>query len=400
VSGTPNYLDLVRKVVEDLDAEVTNIRDTYVYQLRNAQASEVADVVGTFVAEDQRKFIETLGSDQLPSAARLLEREVTIVGDAKSNSILVNASPEYMKQVKAIIEDLDIDPPQVMIDVLLAEITLTDIGEWGLTVNGDVGKLPLNMSFGYDANTVTNPTTLANFSIGAKDLELVMAAMQSQGRIQILSNPSITVANNEDARIQVGQQIRVPDSLATFDTGAQTSSVTAEEIGTILEVRPSINPDGFVRLQIKPELSRLEDKELKISSTFSSPIITKRTATTTVTVKDGETIVIGGLIEEYLVKQDQKIPFLGDIPLLGALFRSSKESVERTEVLIVLTPHVIVSPSDRKFRDRSKKAIDQMALPKPVRKEIEDGNLRGSSGIFNEDYEVIPKVLPKKEDSE
>ena len=216
VSGTPNYLDLVRKVVEDLDAEETNIRDTYVYQLRNAQASEVAEVVGSFVAEDQRKFIETLGSDQLPSAARLLEREVTIVGDAKSNSILVNASPEYMKQVKAIIEDLDIDPPQVMIDVLLAEITLNDDGEWGITVNGDVGKLPMEMSFGYESNSFQDPkgllpSTLASFSVGANDLNLVLAAMKSQGRVQVLSNPSITVANNEDARIQVGQEIRVPE---------------------------------------------------------------------------------------------------------------------------------------------------------------------------------------------
>ena len=403
VSGTPNYLDLVRTVINDLDKEETNIRDTYVYQLRNAQASEVAEVVSTFVAEDQRKFIETLGNDQLPSAARLLEREVTIVGDPKSNSILVNASPEYMQQVKSIIGDLDIDPPQVMIDVLLAEIVLDDNGEWGLTVNGEVGKLPLEMSFGYESNSFQDPagllpSTLASFSVGATDLNLLLAAMQSQGRVQILSNPSITVANNEDARIQVGQEIRVPDSLATFDTGAQTSSVTAQEIGTILEVRPSINPDGFVRLQIKPELSRLEKEDLKISSTFSSPIITKRTATTTVTVKDGETIVIGGLIQQKLEKTDSKIPLLGDIPLLGALFRASSESVSRTEVLIVLTPHVIVSPGDGTLRARSEEAINALPLKESTRLEIGDGALQGSDDLFNADFEA--ERTPKKEDKE
>ena len=230
-------------------------------------------------------------------------------------------------------------------------------------------------------------STLGSFKLDSKGLQLVFAAMKSQGRFQLLSNPSITVANNEDARIQVGQTIRVPDSLATFDTGAQTSSVTSQEIGTILEVRPSINPDGFVRLQIRPELSRLEKEELKISSTFSSPIIAKRTATTTVTVKDGETIVIGGLIQEFLEKTSKKVPFFGDIPILGLLFRSEVEFTERREVLIVITPHVIQSPSDSTQRLRSLEAINQMPLPKAVRDEVMDGSLRGSDGMFNENFE-------------
>ena len=385
VSGTPKYLDLVREVILDLDKVETNIRDSYVYQLRNAQATEIAEVVSRFVAEDQRKFIQTLGEDQLPSAARLLEREVTIVGDAKSNSILVNASPTYMTQVKAMIGELDIDPPQVLIEVLLAEITLSNEDDWGLTLNGDVGRLPLKTEFDFSSTDVIggNPV-IGSFSIGQKDLNLVLAAMQSQGRVQILSNPSITVANNEDARIQVGQQIRVPDSIATFDTGAQTSSVTALDIGMILEVRPSINPDGFVRLQIRPELSRLENSELKISEGFSSPIITKRTATTTVTVKNGETIVIGGLIQEIMEKTDKKVPFLGDIPILGELFKSHSETTERREVLIVLTPHVITSPSDGNLNKKSRKAIKELPLPKAIREEIEDGSLRGSKRMLDE----------------
>ena len=195
-----------------------------------------------------------------------------------------------------------------MIEVMLAEITLSNEDDYGLTVGGDVGRLPMTMDTEFSINNIFTggTSTLGNFKLDATGLQLVFAAMKSQGRFQLLSNPSITVANNEDARIQVGQTIRVPDSLATFDTGAQTSSVTSEEIGTILEVRPSINPDGFVRLQIKPELSRLEKEELKISSTFSSPIIAKRTATTTVTVKDGETILIGGLIQEFLEKTNKK----------------------------------------------------------------------------------------------
>ena len=288
VSGTPTYLELVSKVVKDLDQQETNIRDTYVYKLRNAQASEVARVVSEFVAEDQRKFVETLDNDQLPSAARLLEREVTIVGDEKSNTVLVNASPQYMQEVQTIIEELDVDPPQVLIEVMLAEITLDDNSEWGLTNNGDVGILPINNSIEFSSNDIFSDSITGSFSVGIKDLRLVLTSMQAQGRLQILSNPSITVANNEDARIQVGKTIRVPDSLSVLDTGTQTSTITAEQIGTILEVRPSINPDGFVRLQIKPSISRL-DGEIKVSEFVKSPVITRREATTTVTVKNGET---------------------------------------------------------------------------------------------------------------
>ncbi len=132
VSGTQGYLELVQKVVDELDAAEANERETFVYRLKNATAEEVAAIVGQFVDEDQRKVVSTLGSDQLPSAARLLEREVTIVGDVKSNSVVVTASPRYVDRVRAIIEELDVDPPQVLIQVLLAEVSLGDDERLGL----------------------------------------------------------------------------------------------------------------------------------------------------------------------------------------------------------------------------------------------------------------------------
>ena len=116
--------------------------------------------------------------------------------------------------------------------------------------------------------------------------------------------------------------------------GARTS-------GSSWRCEPSINPDGFVRMDIRPTISRLSEQTTDISETFRSPIIIKRTADTTVTVKDGETVVIGGLIEENSERRDMKIPLLGDIPLIGGLFRSESEVRRRTELLIVLTPRVV-----------------------------------------------------------
>src|SRR5690606_31631752 len=110
VSASPMYLDLVSQVVQELDAEEANERETKIFRLKNAVAEDVARVVSNFVTEDQRKLIETLGSEQLPSAARLLEREVTIVGDSQTNTVLITASPRYMEAVERMVRELDVDP--------------------------------------------------------------------------------------------------------------------------------------------------------------------------------------------------------------------------------------------------------------------------------------------------
>lgn len=399
VSGTPKYLELVSDVVTELDAQAANERETLVYNLRNAQASEVARVVSEFVSEDQRKLVQTLNSDQLPSAARLLEREVTIVGDAKSNSVLVNASPRYMEQVESIIKELDVDPPQVLIQVMLAEITLDNNSDFGLTLNDKVGTVPLNTNVQLANNDFFTQPFTGTFSVGFNDLSLVFSAMSAQGRVQILSNPSITVANNEDGRIQVGQQVRLPDSVLTSEFGSQSSSVIAEDLGVILEVRPTINPDGFVRMQVRPTLSRLSDKTTEISETFRSPIIDKRQAETTVTVKDGETVVLGGLIEEYAERRNMKVPLLGDIPLIGGLFRSETETSRRTELLIVLTPHVVSSNDSPELPNRTRDLINALPLTPEVIEQIRRGQLEGDPKGAAAAFEPIEIAPDSSEDN-
>ena len=230
-----------------------------------------------------------------------------------------------------------------------------------------------------------------SFSVGFNDLNLVLSAMYAQGRLQLLSNPSITVANNEEGRIQVGQEIRLPDSIATFDTGTQSTTVQAQDVGIILEVKPSINPDGFVRMDIRPTISRLSEKTTDISETFRSPIIIKRTADTTVTVKDGETVVIGGLIEENSERRDMKIPLLGDIPLIGGLFRSESEVRRRTELLIVLTPRVVSNTDmgEGSLRDFTDTLVEELPLPEKIRRQIRGGRLEGGDSELGASFEPI-----------
>ncbi|MFO0827956.1 MAG: secretin N-terminal domain-containing protein [Phycisphaerales bacterium] len=409
VSATPNYLELVEKVVKELDAQEANSRDTLVYRLKNAAAMEVARVLTDFVQKDQQKVLATLAADQRPSAQKLLEQEVTIVGDEKSNSVLVNASPRYMEKVKSVLGELDVDPPQVLIQVVLAEITL-DAGEdlgfqftrfvvGDTTVAGGFGLNRTGFATGQPkppgliglAPALFGAATVPNIAIASEDFDLLINALKAQNRVELLSNPSVMVANNTQGRIQVGDTVRLPTAVS-FNSAGQQSSVAPEEVGVILNVTPSINPEGFVRMKIEPEISRISKDTTQISENFQSPIINRRRANTTVTVKDGQTVVIGGLIQDRFERTDRKIPLLGDIPLIGLLFQNKSEAATKTELLIVLTPHVVTTPEQ--IKDLSDKAIDKATLPEDIIEQMRKGELEGVRGTIDKDGRLIDPIAP------
>jgi type II secretory pathway component GspD/PulD (secretin) len=171
----------------------------------------------------------------------------------------------------------------------------------------------------------------------------------------------------------------------SFSSAGQQSSVTPEDIGIILTVKPSINPEGFVRMQIEPEISRLSLQTTQISENFNSPVVTRRRATTTVTVKDGQTVVIGGLISDRFERVDRKVPLLGDIPLVGSLFRQYRENSSKTELLIVLTPHVVRSPTENAggttATGLTEQGVDSLSLPASLLEQIRRGQLEGKGQI-------------------
>ena len=410
VSGSPAYLDLVEDVVNQLDELEANERETVVYQLRNATAENVASILGDFVAEEQRKLVQTLGGDQIGSAARLLEREITIRGDQKSNSVLVSTSPRYMERIEEVIRQLDVDPPQVLIQLMLAEVTLEGGFDWGISADasGDIGTVRLGGM--YDLVAGTMAMGAPTLSIASSDFNIMLRALEKQNRLNILSNPSIMTANNEQATINVGETIYLPTASQTFDTGLVSVPLEAKETGVILDVTPSINPDGFVRLDVTPTLSRVTDQRDEPAVGVTTPRIQQRTADTTVTVYDGQTIILGGLILEEYEYNEQSIPLLGDLPLIGFLFRGETENLRRTELVIVLTPHVIRSPADRDRIDQlTDQQVDLISLPDSLRDQIRDGRFDGE-GIFDKDgnelklkdlieAEEYEGVLPK-DDSE
>lgn len=378
VSGTPRYIERVRQLVTDLDSIEATERTSYVFHLRNAKAKDVETTLRDYFRTESELQRATLGPGQIGALARRLEQEVTVVGDEKSNKVVFSTSPRYLEKVTELIQELDAPPPQVMIQVLLAEVTIDESGQWGMDVR--VGP------FGGDDYRVTSlgggagvATTLGvpNLSVSSADFGLLIRALQAQGKLQVLSNPQVMANNNETASIQVGEDVAIVTGTERTPQGSLRSDVTRRDVGIILEVTPTISSDGFVRMEIEPSISSVTARTTQISEDFQAPIISKRQVQTVVTVKDGQSVLIGGLIQTSEEKRRSKVPLLGDIPVLGLPFRTEQTTKAKTELLVILTPHIVPGGTEQSQRTRllTDIAIDRLSQPRDVRRALEEQQL-------------------------
>jgi type II secretion system protein D len=374
VSGTKEYLDEVRKVVVRLDAKEVNEREQLTVRLKNAKATDVAKTLQDYFREESDRVRTLLGPDRVGSLATQLEREVTVTGDEKSGSLIVSVSPRYREVVSRIITELDATPPQVLIQVLLAEVTLDQSSQFGIEARvGPLGGDLVRGQFLGAGNTVSSALGVPNFSVSSVDFELLVRALEAQGRLEVLSRPQITVRNNEPGKFQVGENIGIPGAFDQFTGGNTRTDVKREDVGILLSVTPQVNDDGFIRLDIEPEISALTTRTTQINEQVNAPVITKRNVKTIVTVKDGETVVLGGLIQDMEEVRRTKVPGLGDIPLVGELFKSSKYSKTKTELLVLVTPRVIRSGqagAAELLRDLTDEEINRLSDPSRVRSAV------------------------------
>ena len=389
VSGTPQYLELVAGVVEQLDEQTGTERERFTVELKNARAEEVAGALQTFIDQEQDRIERALGPDSEGSALRRLEREISVVGVPGSNRLIVSVSPRYRETVATLIDELDRPPAQVLIQVLLAEVTLDSEDSWGIDFQlNPVGSLAYGGSLRAGGTGVLTAVGVPNISVSSLDFELLVRALEVQGRLEVLSRPQILVNNNEPAEIQVGEEIQLVTDVERLDNGNIRSDVTPRRLGVVLEVQPSISSDGFVRLDIAPEISALTARTTQVSEDFSAPVISQRRADTTVTVQDGQTIVIGGLIQTNSETRISKVPFIGDIPVLGMPFRSERTTNTKTELLIILTPRVILT--DQHFyaetmQDITKDEVDRLSLPRNIRESLRSNTVLDSGDLFELD---------------
>ncbi len=285
-------------------------------------------------------------SPGMASAINALTGKVFVVADQDTNALLVTTASKYERQVRAIIDDLDRPVPQVLIKVLVAEVTHDNSTDLGV----DFSVLNTRPSGnGQIAGTNFGNAALKGglvVSVIETNVTATLHALAEENKLDVLSRPYLLASDNQLANILIGQSVPFITNTRITESGQQINDIQYRDIGLSLNVTPHINPDGVVILDVTPEISQLTSQTIPISSTTAAPVIAKRSAESRIGVKDGQTIVIGGLMEDRKISNVQKVPLLGDIPVLSWFFNRTQVKKTKTELLIFLTPHVAQRPEE------------------------------------------------------
>ncbi len=285
---------------------------------------------------------------------RDLTGQVTVIADQNTNSLVVVTTPENADLIRNILSQLDKIPEQVMIETIIVEATLdasSKLGvEWTFNqkkVGGDPAKSStVGSAFGL-ANA--NPALQGlRYTLTGGDLSSFMNALKTDQKFQVLSTPRIFTSNNAQAEINISQSIPYVLSSREDTNGNLTYNYAFQDVGIVLTVTPRITSNGYVTMDVTQTANDLQG-----FTSFNAPIVNQRQADTTVSVKDGETIILGGIIRKTVQATTNKIPLLGDIPLLGELFKSREKNDVKTELLVFLTPRVVKDDAQaRELKDK------------------------------------------------
>ncbi len=411
-AGSAGDLAIIEALLLRLDERDVEQRKNAVYPLKNAPALDVADAINQFL-RSERQVQEAAPGESSPF--QQIEKEVVVVPEPVGNLLIISASPRYFDEIFKMVEDIDAQPPQVLIQVLIAQVALTENTEfgveWGLqdgllfdrSLLGDLLTTTNSTTFGNPPTTVQQQTivsatqdpgfdfnsalignsgsaaslataaqtgkqALANFamgrtdtqlgfgglvlSAGSKSINVLLRALQQDQRLEVLSRPQVMTVDNQPAFIQVGQKVPLITNVIVNQIG-QTNTVQMDNVGLILGVTPRISPDGMVVMEVDAENSDVapEAEGIPVSISASgavvrAPRINITTAQTTVSTASGETIVLGGLITKRRLTVNRSVPYLASVPILGWMFRYDQYQAQRTELLIILTPHVVRNAAD------------------------------------------------------
>lgn len=294
--------------------------------------------------------------------------EVQITADPATNSLVVSASPQDFATLKEVIAQLDLRRRQVYVEAVILEVSVDRARELGIELQGSFSIEGEGVALGRatfkDLNrALTDPTSLSGLLLAAasnKTIELpdgtrvpaqvaLLRAAQNSRDINVLSAPTLLTTDNEEAEILVGQNVPFVASRATDSTDLKNlfATVQREDVGIRLRLTPQISEGDTVRLDIYQEVSAIVPTPPSVGDpTLVGPTTSVRSASTTVVVKSGQTVVIGGLISDNITRQRSTVPYLGDVPVLGALFRADVDSANKINLLIFLTPHIVRSDTE------------------------------------------------------
>lgn len=365
----------ITRWVQILDADgQEQVEQLFYYKVKNLIANELAETLSNVFEENEDAVPiangnrDNFGSDSSDSQSSTAEDNqgagsgrdtsnsnsiaapvsanltVRIVADEASNSLLIRSTARDYRQLLTTINQLDSVPLQVMINAVIAQITLSDATKFGV----DWSRIAANSALN-PISTETSTTFLPgadlggllfnkSFIDGAAQVDATLAAIAVNNDVQLLARPSLTVTNNQEGEIQIGSQVPIEQGESIGSGGIATTNIQYRDTGIVLSVTPQINNGGVVNLVINQSLSSVDGGATGVKN---NPVFNNQEITTTVVVRDGENVVLGGLIQTDTEYLNSGVPGLNRVPLLGKLFSYQQQSIERKELFIVLRPEII-----------------------------------------------------------
>jgi len=373
----------LKKVISDLDVPAPVGKGKInVYYLRNADAEEMAKVLMEIASKakptkEPKKGVEFAG-------------EVIITPDKSTNSLVITASPQDYEVLKAVIEMLDIRRLQVFVEGLIMDVSMDKVRElgvewqlsnveWDKSFRDATYKPFAGTSFGDINKARTSPFDLTGLILGAADgtitfggetflnIAALIRALQTDSDFNIMATPHLLTMDNQEAELIVAQNVPFKVRSTATASGFPVEEIERKDVGLTLRITPQISEGDFVRLEIYQEISNVSETQIEGATDL---ITNKRSTKTTVVVKDHQPIVLSGLIQDNVDDSVQKVPWLGDIPLMGNLFKVSKHTARKNNLLIVLTPHIIRTAQDLEgFYQEKKAQIKEFQKESRIRKD-------------------------------
>lgn len=373
VANNQNILSHVEKWVEKLDLGTGDGERLYVYYVQNAKAVDLAGVLGDLFGNNRQASrqgrsevapgrtpvkVDASGASEVratdASSIQLSgSNEIRFIADEATNALMIVATPADYRQIETAIKKIDIERLQVLIEATIAEVTLGDEYKFGLQWAFESGSLGLNggSSAGIYSSGESNilGSTFPGFSFTLSDAtgaRAILDAIATETQVDIISSPTLLVLDNQTASLQIGDEVPIT-TLKRQDISDPDApilnSVEFRDTGVILDVTPNVSSSGNVILEIAQEVSNVSES---VDSGILTPTISQRKVNTVVSVRSGETIVLGGLISNLKSRTKRGVPVLSDIPILGALFGGREIKSTRKELILLLTPKVLYSAED------------------------------------------------------
>lgn len=389
LAQNPEVLQTAKRWLMALDVRGQETGEqVYVYFARNALAKDMADILNQVFKTGAKSTKEKGPSEQIVSATAMpqeqpktqvsegisisttLTGEVVIIADEVNNALVIRANAADYAMISNVVEALDIVPRAVLIEVMLAEIRLNKNLSYGVEWYIKNDRVQQGLKTG-DTDFTSLDLRTASFNGYAlfwdtANLKLLINTLAEETDVNILSTPTLLASDNQEASITVGGKEPISTGTSVTDGGTTVTSVQYEETGIILNVTPHINEGGQVRLEVD---QTIRDAAPNTISNIDSPSFTERKVKTTLLAKDGQTVIIGGIIQHEKSKNKSGIPFLQDIPLLSPLFGTKSDEYKRTELIIAITPHVIIN-RDQEVRQTSQFLMKLESLKSRIERNV------------------------------